>query len=75
MELWNKVKVFIGPVVVVADATSGPYNTAQTKTVLTNDAAATFGLTGAGGNTTGGTAALGAGADPSGFQFGVMHKF
>ncbi len=42
---------------------------------LTNDAAATFGLTGAGGNTTGGTAALGAGADPSGFQFGVMHKF
>ncbi len=42
---------------------------------LSNDNGAAYGLTGAGGGTTGGTAAKGAGADPSAFQFGVRHAF
>ncbi|MFY9327320.1 MAG: porin [Georgfuchsia sp.] len=42
---------------------------------LTNDSAADFSLTGAGGNTTGGTKPLAAGGDPSAWQFGMKHVF
>jgi len=42
---------------------------------LSNDSKGTYGLTGAGANTTGGTAARGADADPSAWQFGIKHSF
>jgi len=42
---------------------------------ITNDTAGRYGLNGAGGNTTGGTAAAGANADPSAWQFGMKHSF
>lgn len=43
-------------------------------TKLNNDSAAAYGLT-AGANATGSTAAVGAGADPSAFSFGLKHTF
>ena len=42
---------------------------------LSNDNAATYGLTGAGGFTTGAVSPIGAGADPSALQFGIKHAF
>lgn len=42
---------------------------------LTNDTNARYSLTGAGGNTTGGTTAAATNADPSAFQFGIKHTF
>ncbi len=42
---------------------------------LSNDNFAAYGLTGAGGGTTGGAAAKGLGADPSAWQFGIKHAF
>jgi predicted porin len=42
---------------------------------LSNESAGAYGLTGAGVNTTGGTAARGADADPSAWQFGIKHSF